>query len=98
MALLTPPPDLSKPRVREPPASLREPTAARMVRWRIRLLLFSLADIIIAQLIVLVFLPPGARLFDLQVICVALVLLGATPVAASLFQFILIGFHSWRIK
>ena len=49
-----------------------------MVRWRIRLLLFSVAEILIAQLLVLTFLPFGARLFDLQVICIALVVLGAT--------------------
>jgi cellulose synthase/poly-beta-1,6-N-acetylglucosamine synthase-like glycosyltransferase len=98
MPLSTPPPDPSKPRLREQPASLREPTAARMVRWRIRLLMFSIVEILLAQILVLAFLPTSARLFDIEVVCIAFVLLGAAPVAASLFQYSLIGFHRFRMK
>ena len=56
------------PRPRRATLSLREPTAKRMVRWRIRLLLFSLAEIAIAQLIVFVVLPPQARVFSFEVV------------------------------
>lgn len=81
---------------RAQPASLREVTAARMVRWRIRLLLFSLAEIALAQILVLVFLPFDARLFSLRLVCLAAVYLGALPVAASLMQYGLVGLHRFR--
>ena len=67
-----------------------------MVRWRIRLLLFSLAEIAIAQLLVLAFLPIDARLFSVELLCMALVFLGATPVFAGLLQYLLIGVHGLR--
>lgn len=84
-------------RGRNEPESRREPTAERLVRWRIRLLLFSLAEIMIAQLLVLTFLPVDARLFSVRLLCVALVLLGATPVLASLVQYAVLGFHYLRL-
>jgi cellulose synthase/poly-beta-1,6-N-acetylglucosamine synthase-like glycosyltransferase len=79
-------------------ASRREATANRMVRWRIRLLLFSLGEIAIAQLLVLTFLPLDARLFSAELVCMTFVFLGATPVFASLAQYALIGFHGLRTK
>ena len=72
--------------------------ARRLVRSRVSLVLFSAAQILIAQLLVLAFLPPDARLLDIQAVCVVLVYLGATPVAAALLQYLLIGVHSFRLK
>lgn len=85
------------PQRREQPTSLREATAARMVRWRIRLLLFSLAEIMLAQILVLAFLPFDARLFSVRLVCLAAVYLGAMPVAASLMQYLLVGLHRFRM-
>lgn len=82
--------------LRQPPPSLRERTASRMVRWRLRLLLFSIAEILIAQLLILTFLPFDARLFSVRLICLAAVYLGALPIVASLMQYALLGFHRFR--
>jgi len=82
--------------LRQPPASIREASAQRLVRWRIRLLLVSLAQITIAQLIVLLFLPSDARLFSVRVLCIAAVYLGATPILAALMQYAIVGFHRLR--
>lgn len=91
-------PPLESPtrQLRERPPSVREAAAKRLVRWRVDLLLFSALQIIIAQALILAFLPINARLFDIQLVCIALVFLGATPVAAALLQYSLIGFHSFR--
>ncbi len=70
----------------------------RLVRWRIRLVMFSVAEILIAQLIVFVVLPQYARVFSFEVLCVAIVFIGALPVAASLMQYAIVGFHTWRVK
>lgn len=83
--------------MRQPPPSIREATAKRMVRWRIKLLLYSVAQIAIAQILILVFLPVEARFFSLELICIALVFIGALPVLSSLLQYSLVGFHRLRV-
>jgi cellulose synthase/poly-beta-1,6-N-acetylglucosamine synthase-like glycosyltransferase len=92
------PPPLESPTraLRERPPSTREAAARRLVRWRVDLVLFSAAQLIIAQALILAFLPTNARMFDIQLVCIAFVYLGATPVLASLLQYSLIGFHSFR--
>ena len=79
---MTAPKLATKPKRPVPPpgggsVGVRERTATRLVRWRVRLLLFSLAEITIAQLLVLVFLPYDARLFSVGIVCVGAVYLGA---------------------
>lgn len=74
----------------------RERTAARVTRWRLQLLGYALANIAITQVLVLLFLPFGARLFSLTLLCVALVFAGAAPVIASLLQYVVIGFHTFK--
>lgn len=75
----------------------REHVAVRMVRWRIRLLAYGFAQLVIVELLVIIFLPGGARRLSLELICVAFVFLGAAPVLVSLVQYSLVGFHRFRI-
>ena len=73
-------------------ASLQE----RVTRWRLQLLGYAIANIAITQVLVLLFLPFGARLFSLTLLCVALVFAGAAPIIASVLQYTVIGFHGFR--
>lgn len=98
MGITHPPPSLGPRPAGDRSASVREATARRLVRWRIDLILVSAAQMVIALLLLLVFLPPDARVFTIQVVCIAFVYLGATPVAAALLQYTLIGVHSFRMK
>lgn len=78
-------------------ASVREATARRMARWRIRLLFVSAIEVVVAVAIVFVILPAEFRRTAAEVLLVALVYAGAVPVLTSLMQDVLAGFNYLRI-
>ncbi|MEP6493564.1 MAG: glycosyltransferase [bacterium] len=81
-----------------PTTSRREVTAPRVARWRLRLLGYGVAQVVLMQLLLAAVLPGNLRLFSLQLWCVSLVFLGATPVIAGLIQNALIGLNRFRIR
>jgi cellulose synthase/poly-beta-1,6-N-acetylglucosamine synthase-like glycosyltransferase len=98
MGITLPPPSFGSRQPDGRPLDAREATARRLVRWRIDLILFTAAQIVLAQLLVLIVLPLDARVINVELVCIALVYLGATPVVAALLQYTLIGVNSFRMK